>query len=181
MSKMLRIILPLHLFTLISNTTFATVSNEGKELKEITYSARKLGFSKDGLSNFISIIKSQTGAISFGGDVSKVMGKIKYPKLWSLGKHKNSVKNAFGHYKKHGKEFPDINNAVEYVEKAHGFMRTPPAGTLSKVRANGEKVFYNPATETFAIRAKDGAPKTIFIPDPAKHGYPTNLDYYNAQ
>jgi hypothetical protein len=26
-----------------------------------------------------------------------------------------------------------------------------------------------------------GAPRTFFKPDPAVHGYPTNLDYFNAQ
>lgn len=41
--KILKILLPFLLFTLISNTTFATVSNEGKELKGVTDSARKLG------------------------------------------------------------------------------------------------------------------------------------------
>ena len=39
--KIFRIILPFLLLTLITNTTFATVSHEGKELKERTHSARK--------------------------------------------------------------------------------------------------------------------------------------------
>ena len=31
------------------------------------------------------------------------------------------------------------------------------------------------------VRAADGAPRTLFKPDPSEHGFPTNLDYFNAQ
>jgi hypothetical protein len=41
MNRLLKILIPLLLFTLLSNLTFATVTHEGKESKEITYSARK--------------------------------------------------------------------------------------------------------------------------------------------
>jgi filamentous hemagglutinin len=92
-----------------------------------------------------------------------------------------SVKNAYEHYRKHRSEFPQYKNAIEYVEGAHDFMRNPPAGTLVKSRANGEKVFYHQQSETFAVLNSDEIPKTMFKPDPAKHGYPTNLDYFNAQ
>ena len=61
------------------------------------------------------------------------------------------------------------------------FVNNPPAGTLTKVRNNGETVYYNPSTNTFAVKRADGAPKTMFKPDPADHGYKTNLDYFNAQ
>lgn len=50
MNKLLKIILPLLLFTLLSNSTFATVSHEGQELKEMAHSARKLGIkTKEGI------------------------------------------------------------------------------------------------------------------------------------
>ena len=60
-------------------------------------------------------------------------------------------------------------------------MKAPPLGTLIKIRVNGEKVFYHQATETLAIQSAAGAPKTMFKPDSSKHGYLTNLDYFNAQ
>jgi len=144
-------------------------------------SAAKL-FDKTGLSNFFDIIKNETGALApFGGDVSKAIEKIKYPSIWSEGKFKDSVKNAFKHFNDHGKEFPEVNNALEYVEKAHEFMKNPPTGTLTKTRLNGEKVFYHQSTETFAVQGVDGAPKTMFKPNPEIHKYPTNLEYFNAQ
>jgi filamentous hemagglutinin len=49
------------------------------------------------------------------------------------------------------------------------------------VRPNGEAVVYDPATNTFGVRAADGTPKTLFKPSPAKHHFPTNMDYFNAQ
>jgi filamentous hemagglutinin len=91
------------------------------------------------------------------------------------------VRNAHGHWKKHGTEFPVTQNALEYVNQAHGFLNRPPADALTKVRPNGDVIVYHPKTNTFGVRTADGTPKTMFKPDPAQHGYPTNLDYYNAQ
>ncbi|SPC10167.1 hypothetical protein CT19431_240047 [Cupriavidus taiwanensis] len=34
---------------------------------------------------------------------------------------------------------------------------------------------------TYATLLNLIAPKTMFRPDPAQHGYPTNMDYFNAQ
>jgi hypothetical protein len=53
--------------------------------------------------------------------------------------------------------------------------------SLTKTRANGDVVIYYPPSNVFAVRLPSGAPKTMFRPDPAAHGYPTNLDYFNAQ
>ncbi len=101
--------------------------------------------------------------------------------LWSSTKNKSVVENAFGHWKKHGSEFPGIQNAKQYVEAAKKFMTNPPKGALTRTRANGDVVRYDPKTNTFGVMDKSGTPKTMFKPDPAKHGYPTNLDYFNAQ
>ena len=40
---------------------------------------------------------------------------------------------------------------------------------------------FDPTTDTFGVMDANGAPRTMFKPDPAVHGYPTNLDYFNAQ
>jgi len=101
--------------------------------------------------------------------------------LWTGTKSKTGVQNALGHFKKHGSEFPQYPNATQYAQGARNFVSNPPKGTLTKVRPNGDKLFYDPATNTFASQRADGALRTMFKPDPAKHGYPTNLDYFNAQ
>lgn len=104
--------------------------------------------------------------------------------IWTSTKKptpKTPVENAFSHWKKHGQEFPQYKNAKQYVDGAHDFMKNPPPGTLSKTRANGEKVFYDPKSNTFAVQTAEGTPKTMFKPDSATHGHKTNLDYFYAQ
>lgn len=128
--------------------------------------------SSEGLKNFMDIVKSDLPA---GARLDKIIKEMNYPKLWTDVKKKTSVQNAYRHYKDHGREFPSINNAVEYVEAAHSFMTLPPAGTLRKVRAkNGDQLFYHEATNTFAVSTKDGVPRTMFKPD-------LGIEYWNKQ
>ncbi len=90
-------------------------------------------------------------------------------RLWSRG-----VKNAFQHWIKHGREFPNLQNAKQYVEAAQEFVTNPPPGTLSKLRASGDTILYNPVTNTFAVKTADGVPRTMFKPN-------NGLTYFNAQ
>jgi pyocin large subunit-like protein len=81
--------------------------------------------------------------------------------------------NARDHFQKHGAEFGH-KSAQEYVDAAHSFTSKPPSGTLTKKRPNGDKVFYHPASNTFAIADGRGAPRTMFKPDKKRA-------YYEAQ
>ena len=100
--------------------------------------------------------------------------------LWTSTKGQSAVQNAERHFNDHGADFGS-KSAVDYTLMAQEFLHNPPAGTLSKTRANGDIVRFNATTDTFGVMDKTGAPRTIYKPDPAKHGYPTNLDYFNAQ
>ncbi len=139
-------------------------------------SANAIIYLIEGDFNYAGI--SALGIIPYLGDAAKV-GKygakgLKAVKLWSKGPEPSSVHNAFKHFLKHGDEFSDVKNAKQYVEKAHKFVSDPPPGTLTKVRPNGEKLFYDPNTNTFAAQAADGAPKTMFKPE-------NGMDYWNNQ
>lgn len=112
---------------------------------------------------------------------NKGSGKQKDSQIWTETKKADPVSNAYGHWDKHKSEFPEFQNSKQYVDATHDFVRNPPNGTLSKTRSNGDTIYYNPSTNTFAVKNADGTPKTMFRPDPADHGYKTNLDYYNAQ
>jgi RHS repeat-associated protein len=102
--------------------------------------------------------------------------------IWTSTSRLSGIENALEHFKKHGGEFPGLRNAKEYVESARRFTGAPPAGALTKIRAtNGDVVIYHPATNTFGVRTANGVPRTMFKPDPARHGYKTNMDYFNAQ
>lgn len=85
------------------------------------------------------------------------------------------------HFSRHGADFASPT-AADYETAADDFLtgsREP--GTLEKLRPNGDIVRYNPATGEFGIVNSSGEIRTYFKPDPAVHGYPTNLDYFNAQ
>jgi pyocin large subunit-like protein len=100
---------------------------------------------------------------------------------WSATRRKPSVENAFGHWQKHKSEFPNLNNAKEYVEAATKFLRSADPNVLTRTRPNGDVIRFNPATDEFGVMDPSGVPRTYFKPDPASHGYPTNMDYFNAQ
>jgi hypothetical protein len=110
-----------------------------------------------------------TGAPSGGGT------------LWTSTNSSTSAQNAFSHFGAHGADFPSASNALQYVDEAQTFLRTPPSGTLTTIRTNGDIVRYNPTTNNFGVMDAASNPRTFFKPDPAVHGYPTNMDYFNAQ
>ncbi len=84
--------------------------------------------------------------------------------IWTQTATKSRVQNAFGHWKKHGAEFPELQNSKQYADAVREFVTSPPAGTLTKTRPNGDVLFFNPQTNTFAVRASNGAPRTMFRP-----------------
>lgn len=95
-------------------------------------------------------------------------------------KSQSVPENAFRHFKDHGSDF-GAKNAVDYAKQAKEFLHNPGAGVLSKTRTNGDVVRFDPATNAFGVMDKAGVPRTFFKPDPSKHGYATNMDYFNAQ
>lgn len=100
--------------------------------------------------------------------------------MWTATKSKTPAQNAYRHYKDHGVDF-SAKNALDYVKQARDFLLNPPIGTLTLVRLDGDIVRYEPATNTFGVVTPSGVPRTFFKPNPAIHGFPTNLDYFYAQ
>jgi len=84
--------------------------------------------------------------------------------VWSHG-HNGGSANAEEHWQKHGHEFPEFHSAQDYERGAQNFIAAPPAGTLTKHRDNGDTLFYNPATNTFAVADRRGEPRTFFRPN----------------
>ena len=84
--------------------------------------------------------------------------------VWSHGPD-GSVRNAEEHWEKHGGEFPEFHSATEYEKGALSFVTHPPPGTLTKTNDRGDTLFYDPATNTFAVKNSRGEPRTFFRPD----------------
>ncbi len=94
--------------------------------------------------------------------------------LWSQTATLTPRENAEAHWEKHRREFPEYQSAQEYIEGAHLFLRGPPESTLRKTRSNGDRLFYDPQTNTFAVQARNGAPRTFFRPS-------SGIRYWNRQ
>ncbi len=132
-----------------------------------------LGQGKDELSNFFNIVRNEIGLVDV--DISGAIINIKEPGIWTDGRFKDPVKNAFRHWKDHKRDFQNINNALEYVEEAHRFIKDPPPGTLTKVKSqDGATVFYHPESNIFVVRDPSGAPRTMFKPS-------AGLSYFERQ
>jgi len=83
--------------------------------------------------------------------------------LWSANKKYSSRQNAEYHFKRDGRDF-GAATVDAYVARAHGFIRNPPSGTLTLRRRNGDRLFYHPASNTFVVATRTGAPRTMFKP-----------------
>jgi hypothetical protein len=83
------------------------------------------------------------------------------------------------HFARHGADF-GATSADDYARQASEFLQRP--GNLTKIDPKtGVIRVYDPATEAFGAYNSTGTTRTFYVPDPSKHGYPTNLDYWNAQ
>ena len=85
--------------------------------------------------------------------------------IWTSTKNSSSLENALNHWEKHGSEFSEYKNASDYIEGAKNFLHNSPQGTLTKVRANGDILKYNPSTNTFGVMDASGSPRTMFKPN----------------
>lgn len=133
-----------------------------------------IGEAADGINALIYLAEGdyKNAAIS-GAAMIPIVGNAvttaklgnKAKKIWTSTKKLSGVENAFKHWKKHGKEFPNLNNAKEYVEATKDFLFKSPKGTLTKTRSNGDILKYHPESNTFAVMDSAGNPKTMFKPD----------------
>ena len=100
--------------------------------------------------------------------------------FWTSGKVRDSLVNAFVHFRRHRAEFPEYQNVLSYVLGTHRFLKNPSADSLTKICYNGDKVIYDPNLEIMAVETANGTPRTMFKPHPSKHGFPTNLHFFRS-
>jgi pyocin large subunit-like protein len=84
--------------------------------------------------------------------------------MWSASRKFSAQQNAQRAFDRNGEAF-GADNIDEFVQKAHGFVSKPPKGTLTMTRNNGDKLFYDPKSNVFAVASRAGAPRTMFKPD----------------
>ncbi len=83
---------------------------------------------------------------------------------WSPGPEHDAHENAEHHWQKHGSEFSELHSERDYTNAAHDFVNHPPPGAEIKHDGRGNTLIYDPDSNTFAVQAPNGAPRTMFRP-----------------
>jgi hypothetical protein len=83
--------------------------------------------------------------------------------LWAANKKHTAQENADYQFAKNGKDF-DAKTETDYIDEAHAFADAPPVGVQKIERSNGDALLYDAKSNTFAVVAKTGAPRTMFKP-----------------
>jgi len=85
------------------------------------------------------------------------------------------------HFQDHGSDF-GASDEFDYESMANSFLTNPlDSDTLEGTRGRDKATIrYNTATEEYGVISFDGYIRTYYKPDPAIHGLPSNLDYFNS-
>ena len=84
--------------------------------------------------------------------------------LWTSSRRGSAEENAQRAFARNGDSF-GASSLEAYVRKARAFIDAPPAGAQRLTRRNGDVLLYHPASNTFAVASRDGAPRAFFHPD----------------
>ena len=76
-------------------------------------------------------------------------------------------------YERNGAAF-GARSADDYLAKVRAFTVSPPRDAETVKRPNGDTLIYQASTNTFAVVARNGAPRTMFKPT-------TGADYWAEQ
>jgi pyocin large subunit-like protein len=76
-------------------------------------------------------------------------------------------------YDRNGADF-GARSAEDYLVKVTAFTTKPPRDTETVKRPNGDTLMYQASTNTFAVVARNGSPRTMFKPT-------TGADYWAEQ
>lgn len=67
-------------------------------------------------------------------------------------------------YRRNGADF-GARSPEDFMAKVRAFTATPPRDAETVKRPNGDTLIYQASTNTFAVVARDGTPRTMFKPD----------------
>lgn len=76
-------------------------------------------------------------------------------------------------YDRNGADF-NASSAEDYLTKVTAFTTKPPRDAETVKRPNGDTLIYQASTNTFAVVARNGSPRTMFKPT-------TGADYWAEQ
>ena len=83
--------------------------------------------------------------------------------IWAANKDHSAEENADYHFKRDG-DAVGASSEEDFIAKVHAFVDSPPKGVETLSRGNGDKLYYDPKANLFAVADKDGVPRTLFKP-----------------
>ena len=83
--------------------------------------------------------------------------------MWAANRRHSAAENAQYQFARNGVDF-GAHSENDYVTKVHAFVDHPPATAQTLDRSNGDRLIYDPKSNTFAVVSRDGAPRTMFKP-----------------
>ncbi len=83
--------------------------------------------------------------------------------MWADNRQHTAQENVDYQYGKWGADL-GAKDAKDYAARARRFIDHPPSDVQTLVRANGDKLMYDPDGNLFLVARKDGAPRTMFKP-----------------
>ncbi len=93
--------------------------------------------------------------------------------VWSESRAHSAQESATYHFKRDGADL-GAKTLDDFLTKVHRFGDHPPTGTLKLVRANGDKLLYDPKANLFGVFTREGAPRTVFKPN-------SGMEYWTEQ
>lgn len=84
--------------------------------------------------------------------------------IWAESTKQSRSEVAYRHWRDHQHEFPELNNAKEYVEMARAQWLARKQQMSTQMRSSGDILFYDVETNTFTVFNAEGVPKTMFRP-----------------
>ncbi len=95
-----------------------------------------------------------------GADVAAIPGSVR----WASNRKNSAQEQLAKQFRRNGADF-GAASATDYADKVNAFVAKPPAGVKTATRGNGDKLLYDPGSNTFAVVNRRGLPKTMFKPD----------------
>lgn len=83
---------------------------------------------------------------------------------WAANRSRSGEQQAQRAFTRNGRDFGD-RDVDAYVARAVAFTSSPPEGTLTLTRANGDRLFYDPRENVFAVADRRGSVRTMFKPE----------------
>jgi pyocin large subunit-like protein len=99
--------------------------------------------------------------------------------IWAANRKHTAQENADYQFHKNGGDF-GARTEADYLREVHAFLDAPPADAEHMQRSNGDRLLYDPKTNTFAVVTSAGAPRTMFKPRDGAAYWQQQVDRQNA-